>query len=528
MARQEELADAHTALKRFGLGPRPGEAARIAAGPRDFVLAQLDAARLPLDAPGLPTTVEGFAIAFDFKAERKRERQAGAEDGARKAPTEAQPQTQMQAQTREERREARREARQAARANGEPRAGAAGSADPDAERMSAADAKELDPADAAAGAGMDGRAQTPNPIRAVMNREIQARLDRSVATDQPFLERLTTHWANHFCVSAKKRGFMKAVAGAYEREAIRPHVLGRFRDMLGAVLRHPAMLIYLDNFRSIGPSTRAAQRNGRGLNENLARELLELHTLGAGSGYSQADVTQLAKALTGWSITWRNDPPVGAFRFYDRRHEPGAVTVLGRRYDRDGLGKAEAILDDLARHPATARNVATRFARHFVGDPPPPALVNRLAETFRKTDGDLKALAEALVRAPEAWAAPARKVIPPWDMLVATSRATGVRFEAPAATRTLELFGQRMWEVPSPAGWPDADLEWAAPDALLERLDFAVDVGSKLAGQPDVGALAEDLLGPSASRDTLTAIRRAEDRTQAIALLIMAPEFQRR
>ena len=196
--------------------------------------------------------------------------------------------------------------------------------------------------------------------------------------------RLVMFWSNHFCVSANK-GPVRGMAGAYEREAIRPHVLGRFVDMLLAVERHPAMLVYLDNHVSIGPNSRAGLNRGLGLNENLAREILELHTLGVGGGYTQEDVTNLARILTGWTVANLANPvgEPGRFFFAPARHEPGAWTVLGKRYGEAGMAAGEAVLRDLARHPATARHIARKLARHFVSAEPPAALVARLTPASR-------------------------------------------------------------------------------------------------------------------------------------------------
>src|SRR5258706_2824525 len=245
----------------------------------------------------------------------------------------------------------------------------------------------------------------------------------ALASDIGFVERLVWFWSNHFCISADK---IPSMTGAYEREAIRPHVLGRFADMLLAVESHPAMLFYLDNSASIGPNSVAGINRSRGLNENLAREILELHTLGVRSGYSQDDVTRFAYVLTGWTFLEPGNPKNGGeFVFIPRLHEPGAQEVVGKTYADGGVAQGRAVLADLARHPATATHIATKLARHFVADEPPPALVTRLAQRFRDTDGDLKEMAKALVAAPETWSPSRAKLKRPSERLMAMARATG-------------------------------------------------------------------------------------------------------
>ena len=268
-------------------------------------------------------------------------------------------------------------------------------------------------------AGQPAASPPPGPPQqAAVRREVfqdksAARVSHAASTDAPFVERLVQFWSNHFCISASKGPGVRIMAGGFEREAIRPHVLGRFGDMLKAVEQHPAMLIYLDNAQSIGPNSQAGRNRGRGLNENLAREILELHTLGVDGGYTQADVTSLARIITGWTIVDQRfaaaqpkgrpaqNLTVGTFMFAQPRHEPGQQTVLGKVYADNGLATGEEALADLARHPATARHIARKLAQHFVSETPPPALVARLEKTFRDTDGNLGAVAKALASAPE-------------------------------------------------------------------------------------------------------------------------------
>ena len=263
-----------------------------------------------------------------------------------------------------------------------------------------------------------------NVIQKTFRAEALARLQRALMADCGFSERLVAFWSNHFCISAAKGELARIWAGAFEREAIRPHVLGRFSEMLMAVEQHPAMLFFLDNQQSLGPDSRAGQNRKRGLNENLAREIMELHTLGVGGGYTQEDVTSLARIITGWTFAGRQGQlgTPGMFVFNANAHEPGPQTLLGKTYADTGLSQGEAALADIARHPSTAKFIAFKFARHFVADDPPLALVARLQEVFRKTDGDLLALATTLVDSDEAWQAPRTKIRHPCGYLVASCR----------------------------------------------------------------------------------------------------------
>jgi uncharacterized protein (DUF1800 family) len=364
-----------------------------------------------------------------------------------------------------------------------------------------------------------------------------ARTDSALQTDTPFVERLVHFWSNHFAVSVDKL-LMVGLAGGFEADAIRPNVLGRFEDLLLAAVRHPAMLLYLDQAQSIGPGSAAGQRaqerqaRGRGLNENLAREILELHTLGVRSGYTQDDVTEFARALTGWTLPG-DAPQDGAgstFRFVTALHEPGPRTVLGRSYADGGEAQARAILHDLATAPATARHIATKLARHFVADDPPPALVQRLADSFLRTGGDLSRLYRELVAAPEVWEPGQLKFKSPWDWGVSSLRALGRR-EVPQqqATNLWNQLGQPVWRPGSPAGYGDVNATWAAPDALIRRVEAAQRFAQQAGDAVDARALAPRVLpGDALTEATAGAIARADSGGTALALLLVAPEFLRR
>ena len=368
-------------------------------------------------------------------------------------------------------------------------------------------------------------------IQQTFRAETLARLQRQFAAEAGFVERLVAFWSNHFCVSAAKDGFVRVTAGAFEREAIRPHVFGRFADMLLAVEQHPAMQRYLDNMQSIGPNSRAGRNSKRGLNENLAREILELHTLGGGGGYSQADVTSLARVLTGWTVV---GPPgqlgePGSFVFNANAHEPGAQVVLGKTYADDGLAQGHAVLADIARHPSTAMFIATKLARHFVADAPPQALIDRLAKSFRDSDGDLRVLARTLIESDEAWSPPLTKMRTPAEFLMAATRLVGRMPEDPGRLNGgAALLGQPIWQPPGPNGFADSAAVWASPEGMKLRLDIVSELSRRLADAMNPEAMTEIAFGAAVSTPTRDAIRRAESRQQALALLLMSPEFLRR
>ncbi len=363
--------------------------------------------------------------------------------------------------------------------------------------------------------------------RNVMVLELQHRVRLAVATETPLIERLVLHWANHFTTAAANRA--GPFIGPMEREAIRPNMLGRFEALLVACTTHPAMLIYLDNRSSIGPNSAIGQRRRRGLNENLAREVLELHTLGVDGGYTQQDVVELAKVLTGWTVRIDlSDVPLDRrIGFEPTMHEPGPKTILGRRYAEDGPGQLRAVLRDLARHPSTARHVTRRMVRHFVGEGAPPALATELAALFRRTEGDLGAVTRALVSHEAAWTTPAAKMRPPVELVMGAARVLGNPAPRPPAQRALAAMGQTWNLTPSPAGWPEEDDAWASPEAVKTRLDWAIEVAGTTA-RVDARALAEAAFGDALSTETRRALARAASGGQALTLMLMCPEFQRR
>jgi uncharacterized protein (DUF1800 family) len=361
--------------------------------------------------------------------------------------------------------------------------------------------------------------------------EIDARALAMVLSKSGLVERLTAFWSNHFTVSSA-RFFIGPVAGGYEREAIRPHLFGRFRALLGAVVRHPAMLMYLDNAGSVGPASIGGRISKLGINENLAREILELHTLGVNGGYTQKDVTEFARILTGWSVEGlgRQQAATGRFHFVPAAHEPGPKTLLGKVYDQGGMAEGEAALDALARHPSTARFIVTKLARHFVADDPPPAAVERLASVFRASDGDLRAVTLALIDLPQAWQTPLAKVKSAHDFAVSAFRAAGLS-ERPERGFLPVFFTLRQvpFSAPSPAGWPDKAADWISPEALMRRLEFAQLAGrsaERRAASPE--ALLAATIAPVATPGTRQAILAAASPGEAVALTFASAEFQRR
>jgi uncharacterized protein (DUF1800 family) len=317
--------------------------------------------------------------------------------------------------------------------------------------------------------------------------ESVAALTTRVTTERPFVERLVAFWSNHLCVSTAAKVLVVPLAGGYEREAIRPHVLGRFEDMVLASAQHPAMLVYLDNFQSIGPGSRGALRGRgrRGLNENYARELLELHTLGVNGGYSQQDVLELAKILTGWTVNGLQNGGPGlrgsaqarqaeiGFAFQESLHEPGARTVLGVKYADTGAAQGERVIRDLCRHASAAQFVATKLVAHFVSDDPPAAAVERIARVFRSTGGDLRAVAAAMIDLPEAWTDGTRKFRAPQDWLVAVLRAVSAPAVNAMTLPVLRQLRHPLWAPQAPKGFGDTLQEWADPDSLLNRTELA-------------------------------------------------------
>ena len=485
------------ALHRFGFGPVGDSIAAIAGDPRGALLADLDRPGAGLIAAVLPSGTESARQVSDFQAEQQAQRKL----------------------------DQRAKDQAAAMAANPAGAGMADNAMANPNMASA----PLKTADAVATAVQPAPIPKPSnqpPLpQQLLLAEAKARFDAAATSEIGFVERLVWFWSNHFCISADK---VTGMAGPYEREAIRPHVLGRFADLVSAAESHPAMLFYLDNVQSMGPNSIAGINRDKGLNENLARETLELHTLGVRSGYTQADVTSFAKVLTGWSWIPPFEPVHGGeFAFDKRLHEPGDQVVLGKHYPDTGVNQGRAVLADLARHPATAQHIGEKLAAHFIADNPPPSLVAKLAKTYRDSDGNLKEVAKTLVTADESWAPQRQKLKPPAEWIAGVVRLSGTQAIIPIgrimyAQATL---GAPLWRPPAPNGWPDTEAAWV--DGVAHRVDIASEFAGRAQGV-DPLALLNSGLGPLASRETRDTVARAETRGQALALLVMSPEFLRR
>ncbi|WP_342250586.1 DUF1800 domain-containing protein [Sphingomonas sp. OTU376] len=371
---------------------------------------------------------------------------------------------------------------------------------------------------------------------------VSARALTAITSPTPFAERLVHFWANHFAVSADKLELV-GLSGTMEFEAIRPHVMGKFGDMLNAVERHPAMLLYLDQAVSVGPNSAVAQRQrGRrsGLNENLAREIMELHTLGVRSVYTQADVTEFARAMTGFTVAGIGRGPgaryvgavdgqPGSFLFADRMHEPGTRTILGRQWSAQGEEQASEVLDYLATHPATAKHIATKLARHFASDDPPAPLVARLQKAFLSSGGDLPTVYRALIASPECWSPTPAKFKSPWEWSISAMRALGTQQVQPQAVNGLMgQLGQPTWKPGSPAGWDDVAGAWAGPDAVMRRVEAAERMAARAKDTIDARARAAELFPGTLTPSTTQSIARAESPGQGLALMLVSPEFMRR
>jgi len=474
-------AEAVLGLHRFGMGPRSGSIAAIESDPRGALIAELEQpSAAQLSAPMLPSSAKAFRTVADANAKRQAKailatrQEAAKRQQVAEAPTMAEGTTPGMSAT--------------------------------AEKMAAE--------------------AVPDPGRPIYLQEAKLRTEAALGAEIGFAERLVWFWSNHFCISANK---IQSMSGAYEREAIRPHVLGKFVDMLLAAGGHPAMLFYLDQAASMGANSIAGINRTRGLNENLAREILELHTLGVRSGYTQDDVIAFANVLTGWSFLPAGDNPEhgGEFVFNPRLHEPGAQKVIGRTYEDEGVEQGRAVLRDLAAQPATATHIASKLACHFIADVPPAPLVERMAKTFLDTSGDLKEVARTMVASPESWALPPTKLKRPNEWVVGMLRSAGIAQVNPGRfTGGQVLLGEPLWRPSSPKGYPDDEASWI--DGVGRRLDVANNFAERVVATADPRDIIETVFASTVSDEVKQAIGRAESRQQALALLFMSAEFQRR
>lgn len=363
----------------------------------------------------------------------------------------------------------------------------------------------------------------PNPVQIAYRGFANALVEWLATTPAPFLERWALFWANHLTVSMRA-GNTGALVGDYYLNAIRANCLGRFDRLLLAAVRHPALLRYLDNAQSIGPNSQIGQRQRRGLNENLARELMELHTVSPAAGYTQADVTALARVLTGWSA---GSPGPSPFVFRAAAHEPGEKQVMGHAYGEGEAAGQQAILR-LATHPATHRHLAEKLVRHFIADDPPPRAVAAVARRLDETGGDLREAASAIIALPEAWASQPGKLRTPLEFVIAACRAVDVVLPPPARLGALAMLGQPLFLAPAPNGWPDRAEAWLGPEALLRRIEWVATLVRRMADPPDPRAVLDATLGPLADQPTRFNVGNAETARDGLIVLLGSPAFQRR
>ncbi|HVY88745.1 MAG TPA: DUF1800 family protein [Hyphomonadaceae bacterium] len=510
------------AATRFGMGAKPGEIEAASSDPRGWLKAQIapNAALVPAD--GLKD------VQTAIRDQQEAYRGLFGPNGQALKPKEA----------RQEAKEAKADAKEA-KSDGDPKPQGDGAA------------------------LLQARQMAQREIREGLLKEVDAKSKHAVETAAPFAERWARFWSNHFTVAARNMQLIPMV-GPFEREAIRPHVFGNFATLLGASTFHPCMLTYLDAAKSFGPSTEAAQKRKVGLNENLAREILELHTMGVGSGYTQADIIEFAKALTGWTVggpqtarmmfaggqgqgaglrpgfrrqervsfqggAAQMNAMIGATVFVEPLHEPGARTVVGKSYGGPAKTQAAMILDDLARSKATAHHIATKLVRHFVSDTPPPAAVAKIEAVFLRTGGNLADLARAVIDLDEAWGETQQKFKTPDELLVSAGRATGQEVAYGANQRGVyQALAQQPFNAPSPAGWPDDTASWSGADAIKKRLEWANAVSRRMVRGESPSDFLDRALGPVASARTRQAVARAETAEQGFTIALMSPEFQRR
>ncbi len=368
--------------------------------------------------------------------------------------------------------------------------------------------------------------------RAAQTTSVRRAMARALDAPSGFRERLVRFWADHFTV-VSRGAYAQLLPDAFEDEAIRPHITGRFADMLQASTLHPAMLEYLDQAQSVGPNSRNGRRHKRGLNENLAREVIELHTLGVGAPYAQADVTQMAELLTGLSLSKQG------FVFRPELAEPGSETVLGVTYAGDGVDPIRAVLDDIATRPDTAAHIARKLAVHFVSDTPDEAIVQAMTRAFTDTDGDLATVYGAMLDHPSAWAPDLAKARQPFDFIVAALRALdldGTRISSigdgpfrRVIYDALALMGQ-PWQTPrGPDGWPEATEAWITPQLLAARVTWAMEVPSRLLPElPEPASVVARAFGSAPDERVVWAAARAETRAEGLGVIFASPMFNRR
>lgn len=357
---------------------------------------------------------------------------------------------------------------------------------------------------------------------------VKASLENAIVGAAPFQQRMLDFYSNHFSVTASNKR-VRALAGCMERDAIAPHLFGNFADMLIAVTQHPAMLLYLNNASSFGDNSRLGKRKSKGLNENLAREILELHTLGVEGGYTQEDVIELAKAISGWTTPGLRErsPDAHTFRFRTEGHEPGSRTLMGTRYADNGVQQGVAMLQDLAVHPSTARFVSFKLARHLVADEPPQTLVQAMTDTWLSSGGNLKLVVETLLEHDLAWDRRQQKFKTAREFVISAFRVLGRRnLKERDALSRLTIMGQRPFGAGSPAGYGDEAEDWNGAEAILARADWSAQLANR--SRKDPVSWSQLSLGPLLSERTQRMIAGAESAERGRALFLMSPEFLQR
>ena len=352
-------------------------------------------------------------------------------------------------------------------------------------------------------------------------------LIRAIRSSDSLSWRLLDFFSNHFSVTAQGQK-MVALAPTLEREAIAPNLLGNFENMLLAVMHHPCMLVYLNNDRSFGANSKIGKRSKKGLNENLAREMMELHTLGVNGGYTQVDVIELAKGITGWSVALPlKDYKVG-FYYRDNGHEPGERTLLGKTYAQQGEAQGIAMITDLARHPATAKHLCFQLAKHFISDNPSQSLQDKMVERWQQTNGNIKQVMVAMINAPESWQLQSLKFKTPREFVISAYRALNFTPKNhQSLIWALNLLGQSPFKANSPEGYGDIEANWNGPSALMSRIDWSSQLVKRRA-RINPQRLSQRLFADNLSDNTQSLIQHAESRPNALALLLMSPEFLRR
>ena len=370
-------------------------------------------------------------------------------------------------------------------------------------------------------------------VRSSITENFGRRFEHSINTVLPLKERFALFWSNHFCISRIGRAHYRSAGSAYENETIRANLNGSFAQMLLAVASHPVMLIFLDNFQSVGPNTHIGVKSRRGLNENFARELLELHTLGVDGGYTQNDVRALAKILTGWTVNKFDAEEEGKFYFDDTIHESGTHRLLGKAYKDSGYEQGVLALHHLAGHPSTARHIADKLIRHFVSDVPKAEDVAVVEHAFLQSEGDLPTVHEAVCMLKNGWNVTNRKLRTPYEFLVAVYRGLEIDSlnfamggDVQHLQTTLKTLNHEPFTAPSPAGWGDTAEFWNSPTAIKQRMEWGVAMGAKHGNQYAAIDIIQYMLGPKDAKALVPAIRAAASPSQALALLLASPNLQ--